>query len=109
MTDSDVLALWQSCSWCDIKITDEGELAIKADGCTPGYYKQPDKTAELIQDGWLHTGDRFKQDEDGFLYLTGRIKEYFKTIQGKFVAPTPIEAQFADNKHVEQHVYWGLG
>lgn len=93
----------------DIKITDEGELAIRADGCTPGYYKQPEKTAELIQDGWLHTGDRFKQDEDGFLYLTGRIKEYFKTIQGKFVAPTPIEAQFADNKHVEQRCLLGLG
>ena len=93
----------------DIKITEEGELAIKADGCTPGYYKQPDKTAELIQDGWLHTGDRFKQDEDGFLYLTGRIKEYFKTIQGKFVAPTPIEAQFADNKYVEQQCLLGLG
>ena len=93
----------------DIKITDEGELAIRADGCTPGYYKQPDKTAELIQDGWLHTGDRFKQDEDGFLYLTGRIKEYFKTIQGKFVAPTPIEAQFAGNKHVEQQCLLGLG
>lgn len=93
----------------DIKITDEGELAIRADGCTPGYYRQPDKTAELIQDGWLHTGDRFRQDEDGFLYLTGRIKEYFKTIQGKFVAPTPIEAQFADNEHVEQQCLLGLG
>lgn len=93
----------------DIKITHEGELAIRADGCTPGYYNQPDKTAELIRDGWLHTGDRFKQDEDGFLYLTGRIKEYFKTIQGKFVAPTPIEAQFSQNKHGEQQCLLGLG
>ena len=93
----------------DIKITEEGELAIRADGCTPGYYKQPDKTAELIQDGWLHTGDRFRQDEDGFLYITGRIKDYFKTIQGKFVAPTPIEAQFADNPYVEQQCLVGLG
>jgi long-chain acyl-CoA synthetase len=93
----------------DIKITEEGELAIRADGCTPGYYKQPDKTAELIQDGWLHTGDRFRQDEDGFLYITGRIKDYFKSIQGKFVAPTPIEAQFADNPYVEQQCLVGLG
>ena len=93
----------------DIKITEEGELAIRADGCTPGYYKQPDKTAELIQDGWLHTGDRFRQDEDGFLYITGRIKDYFKTLQGKFVAPTPIEAQFADNPYVEQQCLVGLG
>jgi long-chain acyl-CoA synthetase len=93
----------------DIKITQAGELAIRADGCTPGYYKQPDKTAELIQDGWLHTGDRFRQDEDGFLYITGRIKDYFKTIHGKFVAPTPIEALFAKNTCVEQQCLLGLG
>ena len=44
-----------------------------------------------------------------FFILSGRIKEYFKTIQGKFVAPTPIEAQFADNKYVEQQCLLGLG
>lgn len=93
----------------DIKITEAGELAIRADGCTPGYYKQPDKTAELIQDGWLHTGDRFRQDQDGFLYITGRIKDYFKTIHGKFVAPTPIEALFAENLCVEQQCLVGMG
>jgi long-chain acyl-CoA synthetase len=93
----------------DIKITEAGELAIRADGCTPGYYKQPDKTAELIQDGWLHTGDRFRQDQDGFLYITGRIKDYFKTIHGKFVAPTPIEALFAENSCVEQQCLVGMG
>ena len=93
----------------DIKITEAGELAIRADGCTPGYYQQPDKTAELIQGGWLHTGDRFRQDEDGFLYITGRIKDYFKTIHGKFVAPTPIEALFAENPCVEQQCLLGLG
>ena len=109
MTDSDVLALGKAVPGVDIKITDEGELAIKADGCTPGYYKQPDKTAELIQDGWLHTGDRFKQDEDGFLYLTGRIKEYFKTIQGKFVAPTPIRRSLPITSMWSSNVYWGLG
>jgi long-chain acyl-CoA synthetase len=91
------------------KLTEEGELAIKADGCTPGYYRQPDKTAELIRDGWLHTGDKVRVDEDGFLYITGRVKEYFKTIQGKFVAPPPIENAFAININVEQQCLLGRG
>ena len=91
------------------KITEEGELAIKADGCTPGYYKQADKTAELLRDGWLHTGDKARVDEDGFIYLTGRVKDYFKTIQGKFVAPPPIEGEFAKNPHAEQQCLLGRG
>ena len=84
-------------------------LAVRAEGCTPGYYHQPDKTAELIRDGWIHTGDKARVDEDGFIYITGRVKDYFKTIQGKFVAPPPIEGQFADNPHVEQQCLMGRG
>jgi long-chain acyl-CoA synthetase len=91
------------------KVTEEGELAIKADGCTPGYFKQQDKTAELIRDGWLHTGDKVRVDEDGFIYITGRVKDYFKTIQGKFVAPPPIESAFAVNSHAEQQCLLGRG
>lgn len=93
----------------EVKITEEGELIVKADGITPGYYKQPEKTAELLRDGWLHTGDKARIDEDGFLYITGRVKDYFKTIQGKFVAPPPIEAQFSDNCHVDQQCLMGRG
>lgn len=91
------------------KITEEGELAIMANGCTPGYYKEEAKTAELIRDGWLHTGDKVRVDEDGFLYITGRVKDYFKTIQGKFVAPPPIEGAFAKNPHTEQQCLLGRG
>jgi len=91
------------------KVTDEGELAVKAEACTPGYYKMPDKTAELIKDGWLHTGDKVRVDEDGFIYITGRVKDYFKTIQGKFVAPPPIESEFAKNPHAEQQCLLGRG
>jgi long-chain acyl-CoA synthetase len=93
----------------EYKITEEGELAVRADGCTPGYYKQPEKTAELIRDGWLHTGDKARVDEDGFIYITGRVKDYFKTIQGKFVAPPPIEGQFAHNPYIEQQCLMGRG
>jgi long-chain acyl-CoA synthetase len=91
------------------KITEEGELALKGYGFTPGYYKQPDKTAELIQNGWIHTGDKARVDEDGFLYITGRVKDYFKTIQGKFVAPPPIEGEFAKEPHAEQQCLLGRG
>ena len=93
----------------EYKISEEGELCIKALGCTPGYYKQPEKTAELIKDGWVHTGDKARVDEDGFIYLTGRVKDYFKTIQGKFVAPPPIEGHFAENHLVEQQCLMGRG
>ena len=69
----------------------------------------PDKTAELYRDGWLHTGDKARVDDDGFVYLTGRVKDYFKTIQGKFVAPVPIESDFADNPHTAQVCLLGRG
>lgn len=93
----------------EVKIGDNDELLIKAEGCTPGYYNRPEKTAELWQDGWLHTGDKVRIDEDGFIFITGRVKDYFKTIQGKFVAPPPIEGLFADNPHSEQQCLLGRG
>jgi|SRR6056297_97507 len=93
----------------EYRITEEGELAVKAEGCTPGYYRMPEKTAELIRDGWIHTGDKARVDEDGFLYITGRVKDYFKTIQGKYVAPPPIEGEFAKNAHAEQQCLLGRG
>jgi long-chain acyl-CoA synthetase len=93
----------------EVKITEEGEMIVRAAGCTPGYYKQPDKTSELIRDGWIHTGDKAYIDEDGFIFITGRVKDYFKTIQGKFVAPPPIEGEFAKNPLVEQQCLLGRG
>ena len=92
-----------------VRIGDNDELLIKAEGCTPGYYNRPEKTAELWQDGWLHTGDKVRIDDDGFIFITGRVKDYFKTIQGKFVAPPPIEGRFADNPHSEQQCLLGRG
>ena len=93
----------------EVKIGDNDEMLIKAEGCTPGYYNRPEKTAELWQNGWLHTGDKVRIDEDGFIFITGRVKDYFKTIQGKFVAPPPIEGLFADNPHSEQQCLLGRG
>lgn len=94
---------------CEIRISEDQELQVKADGCSPGYYNMPEKTAETFVDGWIYTGDKVKVDEDGFYYITGRVKDYFKTIQGKFVAPTPIENIFAENPHTEQICLLGRG
>lgn len=93
----------------EYRLSEEDELLIKASACTPGYYKMPEKTDELWIDGWLHTGDKARVDEDGFIFLTGRVKDYFKTIQGKFVAPTPIENIFSSNDFTEQQCLLGRG
>ena len=75
----------------EIRLSDDHELQVKATGLSTGYYKNPEKTAETFIDGWVMTGDKAKIDEEGFITITGRVKDYFKTIQGKFVAPVPIE------------------
>jgi long-chain acyl-CoA synthetase len=93
----------------EYKLSEQDELLIRADGLSPGYYEMPEKTAELYQDGWLHTGDKARVDEDGFIFLTGRVKDYFKTIQGKYVAPVPIESDFADNPCTAQVCLLGRG
>ena len=93
----------------EIRISDEGELQVKAPGLSPGYYKSPEKTAETFVDGWVYTGDKAKIDEERYVTLTGRVKDYFKTIQGKFVAPVPMEDQFSANPHIEQLCLLGRG
>ena len=93
----------------EVRLSAENELQVKAAGSSPGYYNMPDKTAETFVDGWVFTGDKARVDEDGFYYITGRVKDYFKTIQGKFVAPTPIENIFAENDYTEQICLLGRG
>ncbi|MCP4299135.1 MAG: AMP-binding protein [Gammaproteobacteria bacterium] len=93
----------------EMKITEEGEMCFKSDGAAIGYYKMPEKTAETFVDGWVHTGDKCYVDDEGFIFLTGRVKDYFKTMQGKFVAPVPIESSFAENEWTEQICLLGRG
>ena len=73
------------------------------------YYKDPARTAETIQDGWVRTGDKGRIDEDGFLFIMGRVKEIFKTAKGKYVAPGPIENRFVKSIDVEQLCLTGNG
>ncbi len=75
-----------------IKTTPEGEVLVKGSLVMRGYYKEPELTAQVLdQDGWLHTGDKGEIDEDGYLKLQGRLKELYKTSTGEYVAPVPIE------------------
>ncbi|MEM9931016.1 MAG: AMP-binding protein, partial [Bacteroidota bacterium] len=86
------------------------EVLTRSPYTMAGYYKSPKKTAETIdEDGWLHTGDQGRIDEDGYLYLTGRVKDTFKTAKAKFIVPTEIEDKFIGNDDIEQMCLLGLG
>ncbi len=94
----------------DCKIDPEtGEVLVRSSNTMLGYYNSPDKTAETIVDGWLHTGDQGRIDDDGYLFLTGRVKDTFKTSKGEYVVPQPIEDKFAGLNSIEQVCLLGLG
>ncbi len=85
------------------KISEDGEILVKSDCTMVGYYKEDQKTKEAITDtGFLRTGDMGEIDEDGYLKITGRIKELFKTDKGKYIAPAPIELELSKNPHIAQ-------
>ena len=92
----------QALPLCDVKLTDQKEILIKHDALMDGYYKDEEETNKTIIDGWLHTGDEGEIDENGFLTITGRVKDIFKTSKGKYVAPSPIEMKLSANKNLEQ-------
>ena len=78
----------------EVKIAEDGEVLIKGPGVMDGYHNLPEQTAETLQDGWLHTGDIGEVDDEGFLKITDRKKDLFKTSGGKYIAPSSIESQF---------------
>ena len=79
----------------EVKLGDGDEILIKGPGVMDGYHNLPEETAKtLTDDGWLRTGDKGAIDADGFLTITGRIKDLFKTSGGKYIAPSAIESKF---------------
>jgi long-subunit acyl-CoA synthetase (AMP-forming) len=93
----------------EIKIDPEtDEVLMRAPWLMKGYYKDDEKTAAVIQDGWLRTGDRGELDSEGFLKLTGRVSDTFKTAKGKFIVPAPMEWMLAKNNNIEQVCVVGL-
>ncbi|HEY9195118.1 MAG TPA: long-chain fatty acid--CoA ligase [Mucilaginibacter sp.] len=90
-----------------VKIDADGEILCKGPNVMAGYYKNPELTAEVITDGWFHTGDIGLLEEGRFLKITDRKKEIFKTSGGKYVAPLPIENKMRESPFIEQMMVIG--
>lgn len=87
----------------ELKIDEEtNEVLMKAAWNMSGYYKDIQKSDSVLKEGWLRTGDMGTIDEQGYLTLTGRLSDTFKTTKGKFIVPAPLERAFAVNTDVEQ-------
>ena len=93
----------------EVKLGDGDEILIKGPGIMDGYHNLPEETAKtLTEDGWLRTGDKGSLDDEGYLTITGRIKELFKTSGGKYIAPPAIESKFkAICPYASQFVVFG--
>ncbi|WP_343694948.1 long-chain fatty acid--CoA ligase [Flavobacterium sp.] len=93
----------------EVKIAEDGEILCKGPNVMLGYYKDPEKTAEALQDGYFHTGDIGEIDSEGFLKITDRKKEMFKTSGGKYIAPQMIENAMKQSRFIEQIMVIGEG
>ena len=98
----------QALPHCKVKLSDMNEIMIQHDALMDGYYKNQLETDHTIKNGWLHTGDEGSIDSDGFLKITGRVKDIFKTSKGKYIAPSPIEMTLSSNEYIEQVCVVGL-
>ena len=91
-----------------LKITGEGEICMKGPFLMDSYYKNKEMTDSTLQNGWLHTGDKGFIDDDGYLYVTGRVKDIFKTTKGKYIEPAAIESKFGNVDEFSQICLVGL-
>lgn len=93
----------------EVKIADDGEILCKGPNVMMGYYKDQKKTDEVLKNGYFHTGDIGEIDADGFLRITDRKKEMFKTSGGKYVAPQLLENRFKQSRFIDQIMVVGEG
>ena len=92
-----------------VRLGEGNEVLFSSKALMKGYYKEPEKTAEVLVDGWYRTGDTGRFDEDGNLWLTGRLSEVFKTSKGKFVKPGSLEDRFGGCNLLGQFCVFGHG
>jgi long-chain acyl-CoA synthetase len=93
----------------EVKIAPDGEVLARGRNIMQGYYRDPEGTAAALSDGWLHTGDIGEIDAGGFLRITDRKKELFKTATGKYVSPARVEAALKRSVFVAQAMVVGDG
>ena len=93
----------------EVKIAEDGEILVKGPNIMLGYYKDPEKTESVMTGDYFHTGDKGEIDADGFLKITGRKKEIFKTSGGKYIVPALLENQMKQSRFIEQIIVVGEG
>ncbi len=93
----------------EVKIEEDGEILVKGPNVMMGYYNLPEATAEVIKDGWFHTGDIGEFQEGKYLKITDRKKEIFKTSGGKYIVPQAMENRFKESRFIEQIIVIGEG
>jgi long-chain acyl-CoA synthetase len=94
----------------EVRFTEENEILTRHEAMMMGYYNEPALTAEVMMpDRFLKTGDQGVLDKDGFLTITGRVKDLFKTDKGKYISPAPIEMRLLKNPDIEQVCVVGMG
>ena len=93
----------------EVKIAEDGEILVKGPNVMKGYYKDPEKTASVMTGDYFHTGDKGEFDSDGFLTITGRKKEIFKTSGGKYISPVLLENEMKESRFIEQILVIGEG
>jgi long-chain acyl-CoA synthetase len=91
----------------EVKIAEDGEILCKGENVMQGYYKEPQLTAQVLKEGWFHTGDIGEMVEGKFLKITDRKKEMFKTSGGKYVAPQILENALKESYLIEQAMVVG--
>ena len=93
----------------EVKIAEDGEILIKGPNVMMGYFKDPEKTASVMTGEYFHSGDKGEIDSEGFLKITGRKKEMFKTSGGKYVIPALLENELKQSRFIEQIMVLGEG
>ncbi|MBD0370104.1 MAG: long-chain fatty acid--CoA ligase [Pyrinomonadaceae bacterium] len=94
---------------CSVRIEEDGEILVRSEMMFSGYYKEPERSAEVMRDGWLLTGDLGEMDADGFLRITGRKKELIITSTGKNVAPALVENLIKEHHLISHALLYGEG
>ncbi|RXP57668.1 long-chain fatty acid--CoA ligase [Lutibacter sp. HS1-25] len=93
----------------EVKIAEDGEILVKGPNIMLGYYKDAERTASVMSGEYFHTGDKGEFDADGFLLITGRKKEIFKTSGGKYISPALLENEMKQSRFIEQILVIGDG